>query len=87
MSVIGKIESVKCNSSFKNKYSYVLGVRYGTHGVIPTNNELKHCACLSSSGDSACGGYGGEERIGNTDLFIVTCRNGMECMKYNRGEE
>ena len=59
MSVIDKIEFVKCNNNFKNKYSYVLGVRYGTHGVIPTNNQLIHCACLSSSGDSACGGYGG----------------------------
>ena len=85
MSVMDKIESVKCNSSFINKYSYVLGVRYGTYGIIPTNNELKHCVCLSSSGDSACGGYGGEERIGNTNLFIVTCRNGMECVKKQRG--
>lgn len=74
------IPRVKYNHDFEGEYSYVLCTEYGTDGLTPT---LLNCSggCVSSSGGSACGGYFGDEKIPNTNLHIVTCANGLECMK------
>ena len=74
------IPCVKYRGKYNDEYDYVLCTRYGTNGLTPT---LSNCdsGCLSSSGDSACGGYFGEEKIPKTNLYVVTCANNLECMK------
>lgn len=78
------IQPVKYRQEYNDEYDYVLCTRYGTNGLTPT---LSNCngGCLSSSGDSACSGYFGEEKIPNTNLYVVTCANNLECIKgeYN----
>jgi len=64
--------------------SYVLCVRYGSEGYIPTiiRDSRNSIACMSSSGGSVCGGYCGVENVNGTDFYVVRCMNHMECMQY-----
>ena len=65
--------------------SYVLCVRYGSEGYIPTviKDIGDSVACMSSSGDSLCGGFCGVENVKGTNFYIVRCMNHMECMQWN----
>lgn len=80
---IKDIPNVKYRHKFDDDYSYVLCIRYGTSGLIPT---LLNCdgGCVSSSGDSLCGGYCGEESIPGTNLFVVHCMHHLEECIRNR---
>ncbi len=82
MNICEKIKPVEYCKEFTddNNISYVLATQYGSNGRTPTSSFLKG-ACLSSSGDSACGGYLGDEKIDGTNLYIVSCSNGLECHK------
>lgn len=77
------IPNVKYRHQFDEDYSYVLCTRYGTNGLTPTLLECDG-GCVSSSGDSLCGGYGGEEAIPGTNLFIVYCMHNLEECIRNR---
>ena len=79
-----KLDKVKYREDFDEKCSYVLCTEYGTHGLTPTLLECDG-GCVSSSGDSLCGGYGGEEKIADTNLHIVHCMNNIEdCIEFHR---
>lgn len=89
MEITSEFSPVVINHNFCSKKipfseercSYILCVRYGSNGLIPTIINKNSSACMSSSGDSLCGGYRGCEKILNTDLYIVRCANEMECMQ------
>lgn len=89
MNITDEIYPVMINHDFRSekipfseeRCSYILSVKYGTNGLIPTIIHKNGSACKSSSGDSLCDGYRGCERIPNTDLYIVRCVNEMECLK------
>lgn len=81
---ISEIGVVKYRENYNEEYSYVLCIEYGTNGLIPT---LLDCdgGCMSSSGDSCCGGYLGDEKIPNTNLHVVRCANNLEdCIMWHR---
>lgn len=78
--MIKSIKPVKYRHTFNDKYSYILCTKYGTNGLIPTVRTVD-LACISSSGDSMCGGYEDHEDIPNTNLSIVRCNNcAKECI-------
>ena len=69
------------NSDYKGE-SYIVGVRYGTEGIVPCFRSSHECiGCVSSSGEIFCGNYGGHidvEAEGKT-LYIVRCLGQIYC--------
>jgi hypothetical protein len=49
---------------------------YGSNGWKPTRNDCKRClhggevSCVSGSGDSLCGGYGGQVNVLDRELVL-----------------
>lgn len=68
------------NEEYDEDFSLVVGVRYGSEGIIACH---KGClgSCISSSGDSICGGYRGHEEVEvkGTPLYIVRCSTDIKC--------
>ncbi|TEB10841.1 hypothetical protein Psfp_04091 [Pelotomaculum sp. FP] len=71
----------KINENYKWKYDLVVGVKYGTEGIIPAVNKLK-TSCVSSSGSSLCISYAGHEtiEINGVKLYIIYCLGGIKCL-------
>ena len=68
------------NEHYKDEYNLVVGVHYGSYGIIPCHNGSQ-CGCVSSSGDSLCGAYSGHEmvEVDGTTLYIVKCNETVKC--------
>ncbi|HBJ1652025.1 hypothetical protein [Clostridium botulinum] len=75
-----KIKNYDINEQYNEDFNLVVGVSYGSEGIIPCHKGCQ-CSCIGSSGDNLCGGYYGHEEIivDNTKLFIVRCNEKVKC--------
>lgn len=78
--ILDEIKPVPYRENFESEYCYVVGVKYGTEGIIPANKKCD-VSCMSSSGGSACGGFYGATQL-NDNVYIVKCANEMECYNW-----
>lgn len=63
--------------SFEPQTKTVVGKSYGSEGICPEDESCCDTSCVSSSGDSICGGYCGHTEVfdkdGNT-FYLVKCQ-------------
>lgn len=78
--ILNEIKPVAYRKNFESEYCYVVGVKYGSEGIMPANAKCDVC-CMSSSGGSACGGFHGASQL-NDDVYIVRCANDMKCYDW-----
>jgi len=63
--------------------------RFGSEGLMPVDKY--HCpyrgtvSCVSASGGSYCGGYGGDAPIKGTQLYAIRCleEHNVDFMPYH----
>lgn len=73
-----KLPTTKEDFIMKNEINRpVKAKRYGNEGLIPVDKYScpyrGATSCVSASGGSYCGGYGGDAPIRNTQLHSVRC--------------
>lgn len=78
--ILNEIKPVAYRKNFESEYCYVVGVKYGSEGIMPANAKCD-VSCMSSSGGSACGGFYGATQL-NDNVYIVRCANNMECYDW-----
>ena len=75
-----KKSSCKMKEVYEAAVNLVVGIRYGSEGIIPCHVNCSD-SCVSSSGDSFCGGHldHKEIEVNGSQLFIVRCQEGVKC--------
>lgn len=68
------------NEDYREVYDLVVGIRYGSEGVVPCHRTCE-TSCVGSSGENFCGNYLGctSVRAEGTELFIVRCSGKVRC--------
>lgn len=77
----GTIKPVSKNTKY-NGESFIVVVRYGTEGIVPCFRSCPECVgCVSSSGETICGNYGGhiDIEVEGQTLHLVRCLGQIYC--------
>ncbi|HBW34072.1 hypothetical protein [Desulfosporosinus sp. BICA1-9] len=69
-------------SELYEKINLIMGVSYGSEGIIPCHRCCDNNCCISDSGDVLCGGYMEHSEVTETvtgaKLYVVKCHNAVE---------
>ncbi|GAB6155451.1 hypothetical protein JCM17380_42020 [Desulfosporosinus burensis] len=69
-------------SQLDETINLVMGVSYGSEGIVPCHSGCDNNCCISDSGDVLCGGYMEHSEVTETvtgaKLYVVKCHNTVE---------